>query len=177
MRKHFSFILVLLASIYLVEGVINFNIKNIPISEPTPVELFMDRVAEIESDGNHKIVNRYGMMGRYQFNPTTVRGLGFRVSKQEFLNSPELQDTVMLAYMKANYRELLSLINKHDGKIINDVKISRASVLAGAHFAGSNGMRAYLASGGQRTVTDGNGTTIKKYMVKFNDVSLPPIKL
>lgn len=175
MRKYFTVIVTLLVFIYLTESLIVFNINNLPNSKPTDVELFMDEIAEIESGGNHKVVNQYGMMGMYQFSPSTVRGLGFKVTKQEFLKNRHLQDTVMLAYMKTNYRELSSLIEKYNGRTIGGVRINRAAIIAGAHFAGSNGVKSYLISNGQNVVIDGNGTSIKKYMAKFKDFQLPPL--
>lgn len=147
----------------------------VPHSEPTPVEKFMDRISEIESGGNHKVVNQYGMMGKYQFSPTTVRGLGFRLSKNEFLSNPHVQDTVMLAYMKANHRDLQYFIDRYEGKTIKGVKITRASILAGAHFAGSGGVRAFLTNSSYTGTVDGNGTTLRYYMSKFKDVQLPEL--
>lgn len=178
MRKYISIILMLLASIYFIDEVVTFNVDRIPKSKPTPTELFMDKVANIESDGNHRVVNRYGMMGKYQFSPSTVRMLGFKVTQQQFLRDPELQDTVMFAYMKENYRELRNLIERFDGKHLHGIKITRAGILAGAHFAGSEGVRLYLTSSTDSNgTTDGNGTTIRTYMSHFSNFSLPPLKL
>jgi hypothetical protein len=177
MRTHFFVIILLFVGIYATESFLEFNMQELPNSNPTDVELFMEQIAKIESGGNHKVVNQYGMMGRYQFSPTTVRGLGFRVTQQEFLQNKELQDTVMVTYMRTNYKELAPLINRYEGKVIDGVKINRATVLAGAHFAGSGGMRSYLVSNGQRVVVDGNGTSLKVYMQKFTDINLPSFHL
>ena len=147
----------------------------VPHSKPTPIEIFMSKISDIESGGNHRVVNQYGMMGKYQFSPSTVRGLGFRLSKQEFLNNPEIQDTVMLAYMKANQEELQHLIDRYEGKTIKGVKITRASILAGAHFAGSGGVRAFLTNTSYTGTVDGNGTTLRYYMSKFKDIQLPAL--
>ena len=151
------------------------SFDNVPHSEPTPIEIFMQKISDIESGGNYKVVNQYGMMGKYQFSPTTVRGLGFRVSKQEFLNNPHVQDTVMLAYMKANHQDLQYFIDRYEGKTIKGVKITRASILAGAHFAGSGGVRSFLTNDNHSGTIDGNGTTLRYYMSKFNDVHLPEL--
>lgn len=167
----------MLLGIQLIDKVLVYSYNHIPKSKPTPVEVFMDKIAQIESDGNYKVVNRYGMLGKYQFSPTTIKGLGFNISKTMFLNNTHTQDTVMLAYMRVNYKNLKTLIERYEGKKINGVRISRATVLAGAHFAGSEGMRNYLVSNGTAATTDGNGTTITKYMTHFNDVSLPPLTI
>jgi hypothetical protein len=141
---------------------------------PTPAELFMRKIAVIESGGNHKITNEFGMMGKYQFSPSTVRLLGFRVSKEEFLKNPHLQDTVMLAYMKTNHRELEQLIRRFDGKTVGGIKVTRAGILAGAHFAGSHGVRRYLTGNGTN-ISDARGTTVSKYMSYFSNFQLPQI--
>lgn len=152
--------------------------ERIPYSNPTPVERFMDEIAKIESPTNdYTIVNQYGMLGRYQFSPNTIRGLGFRVSRQQFLSNEELQDSVMLAYMRANQKDLEGLINKLEGRTIRGVRITRAAIIAGAHFAGSGSVKKFLTNPNHREVVDGNGTTLVKYMSRFSDFHLPPIIL
>lgn len=148
--------------------------EKVPLSKPTPAEQFMRKIARIESGGNHRVTNQYGMLGKYQFSPSTIRVLGFRVSDTRFLNDPRLQDSVMMAYMRANHRELREYIERYDGRIVNGIKISRAGILAGAHFAGSFGVKQYLNGG--NTVVDGNGTTIHQYMAMFSTFKLPHIR-
>lgn len=174
MMKKIILITVLVMAVFITEKLPNVTTKKLPLSKPTPVELFMRRVAWIESGGNHRVTNEFGMMGKYQFSPSTVRVLGFNVSRQQFLRDSKLQDSVMLAYMKANHRELAPLIRRYDGKVINGVKVTRAGILAGAHFAGSHGVRAYLTGVGHN-VTDARGTTLTKYMAYFSNFNLPTI--
>jgi hypothetical protein len=97
------------------------------------------------------------------------------VSQREFLKNKHLQDSVMVAYMKSNEQDLVSIIRRYEGRIIDGIRINRATVLAGAHFAGSEGMRNYLASNGTASTSDGNGTTITKYISHFRDVQLPSL--
>jgi hypothetical protein len=177
MTKKLLPLIILICAIYVTNKLPSFHIEKLPNSLPTQTELFMDRIARIESDGNYKVVNRYGMMGKYQFSPSTVRALGFRISNQQFLKNPDLQDTVMLAYMKANYRELKYLIDRYDGKTKHGIKITRAGILAGAHFAGSGGVVTYLTSDDEYGIIDGNGTSIRKYMSSFSNFKLPPLSL
>lgn len=172
--KKLLLITVLAVMLMFAEKLPDVEMKKIPLSQPTPTELFMRRVAMIESGGNHRVTNEFGMMGKYQFSPSTVRVLGFKVTKQQFLQNPHLQDTVMLAYMKANHRELEPLINKYDGKVVRGIKVTRAGILAGAHFAGSHGVRQYLNGSGPN-ITDARGTTVGKYMAYFSNFQLPRI--
>lgn len=170
-------LIILISAVYVTHQLPPLHIEKLPKSQPTQTELFMDRIARIESGGNHKVVNRYGMMGKYQFSPTTVRALGFRMTSTQFLQNEDIQDTVMLAYMKANYRELKHLIDRYDGKTKHGIKITRAGILAGAHFAGSGGVTTYLTSGDEHGIIDGNGTSIRKYMSSFSNFKLPPLSL
>lgn len=150
--------------------------SKVVLSEPTPVEQFMDKIAEIETPGGgYQTVNRFGMMGRYQFNPQTVRVLGFRVSNSEFLRNKEIQDSVMVTYMRENEKLLQHLIHRYEGKVVKGVKITRASILAGAHFAGSNGVMQFLTNNSNSGTVDANGTTLQKYMSYFSNFHLPSL--
>ena len=150
--------------------------NRIVLSEPTPVEQFMDKIAEIETPGGgYQTVNRFGMMGRYQFSPSTVKILGYNVTKSQFLQNPEIQDSVMVTYMRENEKLLQHLITRYDGKIVKGVKITRASILAGAHFAGSNGVITFLTNNNHVGTVDANGTTIRKYMSYFSNFYLPSL--
>jgi hypothetical protein len=150
--------------------------NEIVLSEPTQIQKFMNRIAEIETPGGgYQTVNRFGMMGRYQFSPSTVKVLGFSISKSEFLQNSEMQDSIMVAYMKANEKTLERLIHRYDGRIVKGVKITRASIIAGAHFAGARGVTTFLTNDSHTGTVDANGTTLRKYMSKFSDFYLPPL--
>lgn len=174
MFRFLTAMVILIAAIFYTTSSKPKKMRKIPLSKPTPVEQFMKKVAYIESGNNHKVTNEFGMMGKYQFSPSTVRILGFKVSNKKFLEDSKLQDTVMLAYMRANHRELKPLIKRYEGKTIKGIKVTRAGILAGAHFAGSGGVVAYFNSTGDGT-TDARGTTVKKYMSYFSNFALPEI--
>jgi hypothetical protein len=142
-------------------------------SEPTQIEKFLKRVAWIESGGNYRIVNRFGMMGKYQFSMPAVHAVGIRISQKEFLNNPTLQDTAMVRLMKMNEKELAYYIKRYEGKTVNGIKITRAGILAGAHFAGSGGIQQFFNG---RITADANGTTITKYMSYFSNFHLPSLR-
>jgi hypothetical protein len=144
-------------------------------SKPTPIELFMELVGEIESNNNYNIVNSYGMLGKYQFSPTTIKHLGFDVTREEFLNNPALQDSVMVAYIRYNHDSLIELIERYEGTERNGVVLTRAAILAGAHFAGTNGMRTYLVQNQSDGRKDGYGMTVGRYISYFQDFHLPTI--
>ena len=144
-------------------------------SQPTPMELFMELVGEIESNNDYNVVNSYGMLGKYQFSPTTIRHLGFDVSREEFLNTPSLQDSVMVTYIRYNHHHLNELIERYEGTERNGVVLTRAAILAGAHFAGTTGMRMFLAQNQLEGRRDGYGMTVRRYISHFQEFNLPSI--
>lgn len=171
-------VIILTALVVLLLGINNkIHIPSRPVlSEPTPVEQFMDKIAEIETPGGgYQTVNRFGMMGRYQFSPSTVRVLGYKISKTQFLRNPEIQDSVMVTYMRENEKLLQKLIHRYDGRVVKGVRITRASILAGAHFAGPNGVKSFLVNDSRTGTVDANGTSLKKYMSRFSDFHLPSL--
>ena len=175
MRVLMTLIVILSIAIAVMEKLPPRGYKNIPHSEPTPVEMFMEKVAHIESSDNYRAVNTIGMMGRYQFSPRTVRGLGYVVTREEFLSNPHLQDSVMFAYMKQNHDYLKRYIDRYDGKVFKGIKVTRAGIVAGAHFAGPGGILAYFGSSDPDGTVDIYGMSLRKYMRSFSDVNLPEL--
>jgi len=182
MRQSIAFIIVGLLTIVSTILTKPFSFIHVPngivLSEPTQIEKFMDRIAYIETAGaGYQIVNKYGMMGRYQFSPTTVRAVGITATRQQFLQNEELQDTAMIRLMRLNERELSGYIQRYDGRIVKGVRVNRASILAGAHFAGANGVKRFLTNADYNGTVDGFGTSLRKYMSYFSTFHLPPISI
>lgn len=125
-----------------------------------------------ESQNNPRIINKFGMLGKYQFSPITIRGLGFRVTPKQFLKNEELQDSVMVAYLRLNDRELKPLIKKYDGKVIKGVKITRSGILAAAHLGGSYSVVQFFSSSDMEGKKDANGTSVREYMKTFSKYNL-----
>jgi hypothetical protein len=147
------------------------------LSEPTQVEKFMEKIAVIETPGGgYQTVNRFGMMGRYQFSHETVKAVGINTSRQEFLSNKELQDTAMVRLMILNEKQLSDVINRYEGRMVKGVRITRASILAGAHFAGAGGVKAFLTNTNPVGTVDGFGMSLAQYMKHFNNFHLPPLR-
>lgn len=134
---------------------------------------FMYAIAEMESNHNQYAVNEYGNLGTYQFSPRTLSKMGVMVSKEEFLENETLQDSVMLAYMKANYVELYPIVKDKIGTYVNGILITKAGILAGAHLVGTDGVCAYFYPDKCHAILmDANGATIELYMQKFADYDI-----
>lgn len=149
------------------------EIEEIVVSEPPKahqLDELIEAIGQLESNNRYDVVNRYGFMGKYQFSPRTVAYLGYDVTREQFLNNPELQDSVMVSYLRSNYSSLQHHIMVYGYTIHNGVYITPSSVLAGAHFAGARGMKRFLEN--NVGTTDSNGMTITRYMEKFTDYEL-----
>lgn len=130
------------------------------------LEHFLNAIGHRESTNRYDVVNKWGYMGRYQFGKSTLKGLGYDVSKNEFLSNPELQEEAMLSLLKHNKEKLQKYIDVFDGKTINGIYITESGILAAAHLGGQGSVKRYFKNG--KVFRDGNGTKITSYMDKFS---------
>ena len=131
---------------------------------------FLDAIGFKESGNRYDIVNRFGYMGKYQFGKRTLRGLGFKVTKEEFLTSPVIQEKAMTALLKQNKRSLRKYIRKYNNQIVHGVLVTESGLLAAAHLGGAGSVKKWFRTGKVRT--DGNGVAITTYMTKFQGYNL-----
>jgi hypothetical protein len=135
---------------------------------------FMVAVGERESSNKLTAVNQYGMLGKYQFAPATLRAMNVKVSKERFLHNERLQDSVMRAYMRDNLVQLLPKYRKYLGKKVHGVTITISGLLAGAHLVGFGGICSFFGNPkcAKYPTKDGNGTPIQEYMTKFGGYTI-----
>jgi len=131
---------------------------------------FLDAIGHQESGNRYHIVNRYGYMGRYQFGKETLKTLRIKVSREAFLNSPDLQEFAMVELLKYNKKKLQKYIDKYDGKVVHGILVTESGLLAAAHLGGAGSVRKWFRTGKIRK--DGNGTKITSYMVRFGGYTL-----
>ena len=141
------------------------------IEAPTNIKVynldtFLYDMAERESSNRYDVVNQYGYMGAYQFGSSTLKNLGYKVSKKEFLSNPALQEEAMIKLLKANKHTLRRQIKKYDGKLVNGVLVTESGLLAAAHLVGAGSVRKWIRNG--KEFKDGNGVTLESYLDKFN---------
>ena len=138
------------------------------------LDSFLTAVGFRESGNRYDITNKWGYMGKYQFGRSTLKGLGFKVTKHEFLNNPQLQEEAMMALLLHNKEKLQLYIDTFDGKTINGMLITESGILAAAHLGGQGSVKRYFKNG--KVFRDGNGTKITSYMNKFSgyDIKLKP---
>lgn len=144
--------------------VVEFEIK------ATSHDQFLDAIGFRESGNRYDIVNSFGYMGKYQFGKSTLKGLGFKVTQDEFLNNPKLQEQAMQELLKHNKKKLRRFIKKYDGKVVHGVLITESGILAAAHLAGQGNVRKFFRNGYE--FKDGFGTTMTSYMEMFGGYNL-----
>lgn len=133
---------------------------------------FLSAIGFRESGNRYDITNTFGYMGKYQFGKSTLKGLGYKVSRKEFLSNPELQEEAMLSLLNHNKEKLQQYIDVYDGKTINGIYITESGILAAAHLGGQGSVRRYFRNG--KVFKDGYGTKITSYMSEFSgyDINL-----
>lgn len=148
-------------------------VRNEP--QETKDERFKYRMAMLESNNDHTVVNRFGYMGKYQFGMSTLRLLAKRgymepVTKTEFLRDVMLQEKAMDALIKENrnyiYRNKLNL---YIGKKVRNTKITLEGMLAASHLVGPYAVKQFLYTDGRVNKKDGNGTSVVDYLSKFEN--------
>lgn len=138
------------------------------------LRLFMNRMGKIEG-GDYATVGGYKgkYLGRYQFHPATLKTLGIDALPNEFLDSPALQDSAMVLYMKNNAKDLQHIIKKYNNTYYRGVFITKSGILAGAHLVGSAGVMAFFyPEKYSYRVIDGNGMHVATYIQKFANYNL-----
>ena len=130
------------------------------------LDSFLTAVGFRESGNRYHITNKWGYMGKYQFGKSTLKGLGFKVTKKEFLSNPQLQEEAMMALLLHNKEKLQKYIDVFDGKTVNGMIITESGILAAAHLGGQGSVKRYFKNG--KVFKDGYGTKITSYMDKFS---------
>ena len=124
-------------------------------------------IAKFESANNHKVINQYGMMGKYQFSKNTLKGLGI-TDYDRFMRDEQLQEVAMRRNIRSNYQQLKPIIDRFEGTTHRGVYITRSGILAGAHLVGVGGVKTFFYPSRFHHITeDANGVNITDYLTKF----------
>jgi hypothetical protein len=137
---------------------------------------YLSAIGERESRNNYRVVNRWGFLGKYQFNIRTLYSLGsqYKVSRWYFLTHPSLQDSAMIENLKKNRSFLQDIITRYDGTWYHGIYVTESGILAGAHLVGPLGVLAYFNQyrGFGAILKDANGTHVRDYIREFSGYSL-----
>lgn len=141
--------------------------KKVEIKDHTA---FLTALGHQESGNRYDIVNRFGYMGKYQFGKSTLKTIKIKVSREEFLSNPELQEQAMQKLLIYNKKKLQKYIDKFDGQVVNGILITESGLLAAAHLGGAGSVRKWFRTG--KAKKDGNGVKITTYMKRFSGYDL-----
>jgi soluble lytic murein transglycosylase-like protein len=140
------------------------------VIEVKGINEFLFAVGHQESGNRYFIVNRYGYMGKYQFGKSTLKTLKIKVTKEAFLNSPDLQEYAMKQNLLYNKKKLQKYIDRFDGQTINGILVTESGLLAAAHLGGAGSVKKWFRTG--KIKKDGNGVKITNYMQRFSGYDL-----
>ena len=154
------------------------SINDIPTKLPPKVEvkiiknmdLFLNDLGHRESGNRYDVVNQFGYMGKYQFGKSTLRTLKIKVTKEAFLNSPDLQEYAMEQNLIYNKKKLLKYIKLYEGETVHGILITESGILAAAHLAGPGSVRKFFRRGSE--FKDGFGTSMTSYLKEFSGYDL-----
>jgi len=134
---------------------------------------FKELLAFKESTGNYSIINKFGFLGKFQFNLNTLRMYKIK-NAYLFLKNPMLQERVFLINVQRNKWILRKDIKWFVGTKINNTIITESGIIAAAHLAGPGNVKNYLRSNGKHNTKDAFGTSISLYMDYFKgyDISM-----
>ena len=133
-------------------------------------DAFLQAIGHRESGNRYNIVNTYGYMGKYQFGKSTLKGLGFDITTDEFINSPYIQEKAMHKLLLHNRKKLRKFIEQYEGDTVHGVYITESGVLAAAHLAGAGNVKKFFKKGNE--FKDGYGTKMTSYMTQFAGYNL-----
>jgi len=131
---------------------------------------FLEALGHQESGNRYDVVNRYGYMGRYQFGKSTLKTIKIRVSRKEFINSPDIQEEAMQRLLTYNKKKLQKYIDKYEGQVVHGILVTESGLLAAAHLGGQGSVKKWFRNG--RARKDGNGVKITTYMKRFGGYNL-----
>jgi hypothetical protein len=146
------------------------NIIEEPKVEVKDQNKFLHDIGFRESGNRYTIVNQFGYMGKYQFGKSTLRTLKIKVTKDAFLNSPDLQEYAMQQNLIYNKKKLLKYIKLYEGETIHGIFITESGILAAAHLAEPGSVRKFFRRGSE--FKDGFGTSMTSYLEEFSGYEL-----
>ena len=171
-----------------------YTLKDIEEPNIITIDSFLSKNAYLESRYRPNIINRFGCIGKYQFQVNSLNELGFKnintkkikrsikTVKDEWLGHVQIFDTTLFTEKQQDevireylytleHRYLKESISKYVGKKIKGVKITKAGILS-AGFIGYHSVYKFLATNGRVNPKDGNGFSVKERLKLFEDVEI-----
>lgn len=136
---------------------------------------FKESLAFKESGGRYSVINKFGYLGKYQFNLNTLKM--YKITDiNKFISSPILQEKIFLINVNRNKWILRKDINWFVGTFINGIEVTESGIIAAAHLSGAGNVKKYLRANGDFNKKDAFGTSISAYMSYFANYDLSFVK-
>ncbi|KAG4067553.1 hypothetical protein HA402_005325 [Bradysia odoriphaga] len=145
-----------------------------------PSDRFYRNLAQRESGGDARCVNEYGFMGLYQMGQPALQDVGYMndrggwtgrdgiMSREDFLNNPDIQTRAIRAYHSIVWNQYLpEYVRSSVGRVINGVTLTISGLIAGAHLVGHERLARYVRTNGQEDACDEIGTRCSEYVRQF----------
>lgn len=129
---------------------------------------FKSILAFKESSNNPLAVGRNHYRGLYSFGISAAKDVNV---SYDSLFIPKWSDTALVRYMRLNWKYLKGY-HHYEGRTINNIKVTKAGMLAGAHLKGHIWVKKWLKSNGRINGKDLNGTSVKDYVKLMENVEL-----
>jgi hypothetical protein len=139
--------------------------------------IYIDILGRLESSNNYEVTNQFGYLGKYQFSKRTLRSLYKKdlisfnideVGSERFLKSKKMQEEAIKALTESNMAVIINygLLNFRFNTV-DGVFITNEGMLAASHLLGPKSVKLFLESDGKINKKDGNGTSVKDYLSKY----------
>lgn len=125
---------------------------------------YLKLLQQVESNGNSKIVNRFGYAGLYQFGNSALKTVN--MSKEDYMQNTINQHIAALKLKQNNLKQLRQFI----GKQINGITLTEQNLAAGQHLIGAQGVKKYIESDGKNIPVDGNNIPVITYLFLFSKI-------
>lgn len=149
--------------------------EEIYVSSLKSYDEFIDTVGSIESRNNWHVVSDGGMLGRFQFSPTTLKAIGIDVDIDYFLNDTLLQLAAFKRLLYLNSIKYQNYINTWSGKSLpQDPRyiITESGILMAFHLKPSAAIQYFNSNCQDDSDTDGNGVPVSRYIKLFSGYKL-----
>jgi len=173
----------------------NANLPDIPeadgVRQRGGYSEYSDILGKRESSGQYNIENDIGYIGKYQWGSLALQDLGMVThgigssnrklngdvwtgkfginSKEEFLNSPEAQEKVMIEWNKILDKRMKKAgMLEFVGKVVGGVTLTKDGLRAASHLLGASAVAKMLKRGNLAAKQDANGVKALDYIKLFN---------
>lgn len=140
-------------------------VKEIPKDDYTQ---FIEAIGWRESGKQYDNDKNMPYWGYYQIGPAVRQSLKVKISWKQFKVDSIYQDYLMYQNLKYNEKLIKQpFFDYFVGRKIKGIVITYSGILAGAHLAGSGGVRRFLSSNGKYDPSDLFGTRLSDYVNEF----------